>query len=558
MRVEPQDVWKIAFSTIYGTFISQVMQQGDCNAPVTLQCLMTVIFHDHLGHFVYAYLDDLFVYSETIKEHEHHLRAVFKILRENGFYLEKEKCNLYVVRLDCLGHIIDEKGVHTDRDKMSQIRSGRTPKNLNEVQRFVGLVEYLAQFMPDMSTFAMPLTGIQWNGHPFQWREIHDKCFQTIKVLVCKYPISRPINPSKPEPIWLVCDALLYGVGTLYGQGPEWKTCRPAGFMSKKLMDTQQNYQTFKRETLAIIEALMKWEDKLLGFKFTIITDHKALGYLKTQHKLSSRQVRWLDYMSRFDATIVYIKGVENKVADCLSRYYENGGGESAPDEDINWANADVHLDPEGDDLPHDRWQELHLSAMRTEGNALKKRLAEQKEAHRIEAEEMAVNTERSKGEDLSENLGDDPSLLESAGSSPNLPNHMRVKLGLEHAISAGYKDDSVLSKVLNKPEHYLMFKVRNDLIYMDKRGGEEVLCIPHTKFKGDMIVAMVIVQAHQALGHLGAQRTVDYICRWYWWPKLGREVDKYCRSCLVCQATKTDNQRPKGLLHSMPILTRP
>ena len=44
----------------------------------------------------------------------------------------------------------------------------------------------------------------------------------------------------------------------------------------------------------------------------TIITDHEALGYLKTQCKLSSRQVRWVDYMSRFDATIVYVKGAEN------------------------------------------------------------------------------------------------------------------------------------------------------------------------------------------------------------------------------------------------------
>ena len=141
---------------------------------------------------------------------------------------------------------------------------------------------------PDVSTYAMPLTGIQWNGHPFQWREIHDKCFQTIKALACKYPILRPIDPSKPEPIWLVCDTLLYGVGTLYGQGPEWKTCRPAGFMSKKLTDAQQNYWTFEQETLAIIKALMKWKDKLLGFKFTIVTNHKALGYLKTQCKLSS------------------------------------------------------------------------------------------------------------------------------------------------------------------------------------------------------------------------------------------------------------------------------
>ena len=112
VRVEPQDVWKTAFSMIYGTFISQVMQQGDCNAPATFQHLMTVIFRDHLGRFVYAYLNDLFVYSETIEEHEQHLKVVFEILRKNGFYLKKEKCDLYAVRLDCLRHIIDEKGVH--------------------------------------------------------------------------------------------------------------------------------------------------------------------------------------------------------------------------------------------------------------------------------------------------------------------------------------------------------------------------------------------------------------------------------------------------------------
>ena len=226
--------------------------------------------------------------------------------------------------------------------------------------------------------------------------------------------------------------------------------------------------------------------------------------------------------MSRFNTTIIYVKGAENRVADCLSRYYEDGGGESASNEDIDWANADVCLDPEGDDLPHDRWQELRLGAMRTGGNALKRRLAEQREAHRMEAEEMAVNAERSKGEGLSENLGDDPSLLESVGSSPNLPSHMRAKPGLGRAISAGYKDDSVLSKVLNEPEHYSMFKVRNNLIYTSNRGGEEVLCIPHTEFEGDTIVAMIIAQAHQALGHLGAQRTADYIHRWYWWSKLG------------------------------------
>ena len=330
------------FATIFGTFVSQVMQQGDCNAPATFQRLMMVTFHDQLGRFIHAYLDNVFAYSSTIEEHEEHLGVVFGLLRKFGFYLEIDKCDLYAERMDCLRHIIDNDGVHADTDKMSRIRNWRTPHNLNEVQKFVGLVEYLAQFMPDISVYTTPLTGIQRNGHPFQWRDIHETCFQTIKALACKYPILRPIDPLKPEPIWLICDASLYGVRSLYGQGTKWKTCRPAGFMSKKLTDAQQNYQMFEWETLAIIEVLLKWEDKLLGFKFTIVTNHEALGYLKTQHKLSSRQVRWVDYMSRFNVTIVYIKGADNRVADCLSRYYDDGGGKIVPKESVEWANADA------------------------------------------------------------------------------------------------------------------------------------------------------------------------------------------------------------------------
>jgi len=64
-----------------------------------------------------------------------------------------------------------------------------------------------------------------------------------IKDLACKYPILRPINPASDKPIWLICDASLYGVGALYGQGEGWKTCHPAGFMLKKLTDTQHMFK---------------------------------------------------------------------------------------------------------------------------------------------------------------------------------------------------------------------------------------------------------------------------------------------------------------------------
>jgi len=114
------------------------------------------------------------VFSNTLEEHERHLRLVLDALTKAEFYLEREKCDLYAEKLNCLGHMIDERGVHADTDKMARIREWRKPHNLNEVQRFVGLVEYLAQFMPDVLAYTTPLTGIQRNGHPFLWREIHD------------------------------------------------------------------------------------------------------------------------------------------------------------------------------------------------------------------------------------------------------------------------------------------------------------------------------------------------------------------------------------------------
>src|ERR1700689_3370681 len=122
IRVEPSDVWKMQFSTVYGTFVSHTMQQGDCNAPATFQRLMTIIFRDFIGKFVHVYIDDIFVFSDSIEDHEKHLRLVVDKLRFAQLYLEESKLDLYSKRMDCLGHIIDDRGIHADSDKMARFR----------------------------------------------------------------------------------------------------------------------------------------------------------------------------------------------------------------------------------------------------------------------------------------------------------------------------------------------------------------------------------------------------------------------------------------------------
>ncbi|KIK12982.1 hypothetical protein PISMIDRAFT_18316 [Pisolithus microcarpus 441] len=554
VRIDPNDVLKIAFSTVFSTFLSHVMQQGDCNTPATFQRLITVTLQEYIARIVHTYLDDAFVYSDTIEEHVEHVSLVLDALVKADFYLERDKVDLFAEKLDCLGHIIDDRGVHADEDKMACICNWRKPTNLNEIQRFVGLVEYLAPFMPDVSAYTTPLMGIQRNGHPFLWREIHDRCFQVIKDLACKYPILQPIDPRSDEPIWLICDTSLYSIGALYSQGPTWQGCRPAGFMSKKLTDTQHNYWTFKRETLAILEVLLKWEDKLFGFHFKVITDHEALQFLRMQQCLSSRQMRWMDYLSRFNNEIIYVKGSENKVADCLSQYYETDGGDEAQKETVEWAMANIRLDPEGDDLPIDRLRELCLAAMRDETPKIR----EPTEERRAEADALRQHAEQRREEPTRAPMSEDPTLLDSAGDPQTLVTHFQGEHGFLDCIRWGYPTDPVLAKVILQPDHHKGFDVGDGLIYLKVTTGDRVLCLPRVDWKNNQLTAQVIEHAHKMLGHFGAMRTADYIHRCFWWPGLGRDVDRFCRSCPVCQTTKTDNTRPAGLLHSLPIPKRP
>ncbi|KAL1936849.1 hypothetical protein VTO73DRAFT_6918 [Trametes versicolor] len=307
VRIVAEDIWKTAFATPFGTFVSEVMQQGDTNAPSTFQRLMTTLFRDFIGRFVHVYLDDIFVYSDTLKEHEQHLAQVFEVLRKAKLFLSRSKCDLYSKDLDCLGHRIDDRGLHADTDKMSRIRSWRTPRSYHEVQRFLGLVNYLAHFMPDVTAYTSPLSAMVRNDQPFVWRTLHDKCFEAIKALACKVPILKPIDPRLPEPIWLICDASIYGIGAVYGQGKDWQTCRPAGFLSKKFSSAQKAYHTYEQEALAIMEGLLKWEDKLLGRSIHVVTDHKALEFLQGIERPSRRQIRWYEYLARFKYDITMI-----------------------------------------------------------------------------------------------------------------------------------------------------------------------------------------------------------------------------------------------------------
>ena len=120
-------------------FVSHITWIGDCSTPTTFQQLMTSIFCDAIGHGMHIYLSNIFVYSNTIEEHEEHLCLIFERLRQQQLYIEWAKCNLYADKIDYLSHTIDKDGIYVDADKVTHIREWCTPHNYNDIQCFVGL-----------------------------------------------------------------------------------------------------------------------------------------------------------------------------------------------------------------------------------------------------------------------------------------------------------------------------------------------------------------------------------------------------------------------------------
>ena len=155
--------------------------------------------------------------------------------------------------------------------------------------------------------------------------------------------------------LWAITDGSKAGIGAVYGQGLNWKTCWPAGFLLKKFSSAQQHYRTHKHEMITVLEALMKWEDKLLGRKFTLVTDPEE------SIRLPGPMV---GVLSCFNFDIIHVNGVKNKVADCLSHYYEYDTKDNKHPADVN-VNADVWLDPDGELFPTDCYMEIHTAMIR-------------------------------------------------------------------------------------------------------------------------------------------------------------------------------------------------
>ena len=136
------------------------MPFGLTNAPTTFCNLMNDVLFDYLDAFAVVYLDDIVVYSQTLKEHEMHLKKVFHRLREHKLYVKPEKCEFAREQITFLGHKISEGQIRMDERKVQAMIDWPAPTKVTELRSFLGLANYYRRFIKGYSKIVSPLTDL--------------------------------------------------------------------------------------------------------------------------------------------------------------------------------------------------------------------------------------------------------------------------------------------------------------------------------------------------------------------------------------------------------------
>ena len=318
--IHPDDVPKTAVITPFGLFEFLRMPMGLKNAAQAFQRLMDSVCADL--EFVFVYLDDILIASESETQHLEHLGLLFDRLEENGLVVKTEKCLLGVTEIDFLGHRVSKDGILPLPAKVRAISDFPTPKTPTALEQFVGMINFYHVFIPKAAEVMKPLyktLSIKPRPKELEWTSELDLAFQKAKRLLADATLLH--HPVPGARTVLTTDASDVAIGAVLEQkiDEHWQ---PLAFFSRQLNKAERNYATIDRELLGIHSAVLHFRYFLEGRDFTVYTDHKPIvAAMKKKSELKSgRQSRHLATISEFTTDIQHVSGKDNVVADALSR----------------------------------------------------------------------------------------------------------------------------------------------------------------------------------------------------------------------------------------------
>lgn len=267
-----------------------------------------------------SHVDDILIYGKDSTEHDAALEVVLDRLNKEGVTINKNKSCFGVEQVTYLGFVLSANGVSVDPERIRAIVNYPRPENKTEVQRFLGMVNFVAKFIPNRSNILQPI-NVLTGSVEFVWEKIQENAFLKIKDILTKAPTLAFYDPSRQ--IIISSDASCYGIGACLFQVDSQGFRQVVSYISRTMTDTERHYAQIEREALGITWAAEKFAEYITGIQVIFETDHKPLVQIlqsKSLDTLTPRLQRFRMRLMRYDYSITYVPGKYLKVADALSR----------------------------------------------------------------------------------------------------------------------------------------------------------------------------------------------------------------------------------------------
>jgi hypothetical protein len=317
IKIAPEDRYKTTFSTEWGSYQYTVMSFGLKNAPTIFSRVVIAAFKEFIHQFLEVYLDDWTVYS-LLKDHVEVLRLMLEICRQCQISLNIKKCIFGTPFGILLGHIVCKQGLLVDPAKIAVIVNLPPPKSVRQLRETLGHTGYYRKFIKGYAQITAPMEKLLRKDNKFQWNEDCQRGLDTLKEKMVTAPIL--VFPDWENTFHVHVDASTIALGAILAQPGAGELDHPIAFASRKLSESEQNYNTTEREGLAMVYVLQKFRHYLLGKHFKMFTDHSTLKYLVNKPVLGGRICRWLLLFQEFDFEVIVKPGKLNAGPDHLSR----------------------------------------------------------------------------------------------------------------------------------------------------------------------------------------------------------------------------------------------
>ena len=317
LPMEPESQNYTAFSTLFGSLKWLRMPMRLTGSPNTFQSLMEHVLVGLTWNITVPSLDDCIILSKTPEAHIKRLQQLFHRFREANLKINPTKCAFFQTKVQILGHVISKNGLEADPEKVKAVQNFPVPQNQTDVKSFLGLCSYYRRYIKNFAIIARPLHKAKETKSSLWWTEETQEAFESLK----KHLSSTPILafPDVNKPFILYTDASLTAMAAVLAQvqdGKERATC----YASKAFSKSQTNYSALKRKLLVIVTFTRHFKHYLLGRKFEILTDHRALQWLHNFKDPDGLTARWLEKLAAFDYEVQHRPGKSIGHADGLSR----------------------------------------------------------------------------------------------------------------------------------------------------------------------------------------------------------------------------------------------